>query len=183
MKIRWFYKQFTVYMLFIDTLWRFFPLLFPSWPTVVRLRVRCVTVCWGRPRNELQLFSARERSAAATVTADLRALKAACAGRLSWVPKTCHTLTSSPAHPAASRLSLGASDGNVRTSIQNNAAKRLWNATFILQRRNLPHSIFFRHFTFASCNSRNSQVNYRFILMTDGELWIVRLWDTRCVCH
>ena len=150
MKIRWFYKQFTVYMLFIDTLWRFFPLLFPSWPTVVRLRVRCVTVCWGRPRNELQLFSARERSAAATVTADLRALKAACAGRLSWVPKTCHTLTSSPAHPAASRLSLGASDGNVRTSIQNNAAKRLWNATFILQRRNLPHSIFFRHFTFAS---------------------------------
>ena len=67
MKIRWFYKQFTVYMLFIDTLWRFFPLLFRSWPTVVRLRVRCVTVCWGRPRNELQLFSAHERSAAATV--------------------------------------------------------------------------------------------------------------------
>ena len=147
MKIRWFYKQFTVYMLFIDTLWRFFPLLFRSWPTVVRLRVRCVTVCWGRPRNELQLFSAHERSAAATVLQTCEPSRPPVpAGWAVCLRLVTHSLLfSSPAAiplaAPASRLSLGrASDGNVRTSIQFNAAKRLRNGTFIFQRRNLPYT-------------------------------------------
>ena len=76
-----------------------------------------------------------------------------------------------------SRLSLGASDGNVRTSIQNNAAKRLWNGTFILQRRNLPHSIFFRYFTFTSfLVILIANIAIQLPLHSNYGWWIIRFW-------
>ena len=97
-------------MLFIDTLWRFFPLLFRSWPTVVYVQwLQCLgavsrtAVCssGGRPRNELQLFSAHERSGVLFCTRlaspQGRLCRPADAAPLRSLPKTCHTLTSSAA--------------------------------------------------------------------------------------